>query len=254
MLSKTELISFYQARGLPADLTSLFKPEFKFFQVSISGGASAFETWQSFRALYSETGYWPLLLGRGFEQSEFPVQVQDIDATLSEVAELTEKQFLKEGWGSLPEPDEGQDEWEEMFEDMGMPAPEAQPVERLSIPFELMTGKAKEHLVMALLPLKEPWQLGALLQIGGWNACPEPKWQVALHRYWFEKHGAEAVSYDGAVLEMSVTQPPEDEAASLHLAREQYLYCPDIVDQGTMTLNNLSKTLLKGSIWYFWWD
>jgi hypothetical protein len=38
------------------------------------------------------------------------------------------------------------------------------------------------------------------------------------------------------------------------LAREQYLYCSDIVWQGVGSVSNLSKTLLNSNYWYFWWD
>jgi hypothetical protein len=38
------------------------------------------------------------------------------------------------------------------------------------------------------------------------------------------------------------------------LAREQYLYCGDIVDQGTGTLSRLATALMADDWWYFWWD
>ena len=38
------------------------------------------------------------------------------------------------------------------------------------------------------------------------------------------------------------------------LAREQFVYCPDIVYQGTGTLAGLAAALLEGTTWYFWWD
>jgi hypothetical protein len=38
------------------------------------------------------------------------------------------------------------------------------------------------------------------------------------------------------------------------LAHEQYGYCTYIVDQGTETISNLDATLLKSTVWLFWWD
>jgi hypothetical protein len=38
------------------------------------------------------------------------------------------------------------------------------------------------------------------------------------------------------------------------LARDQYLYCEDNVEQWTRTLEALAARLLRGEAWYFWWD
>ena len=37
------------------------------------------------------------------------------------------------------------------------------------------------------------------------------------------------------------------------LARRMYQFCPDIVDQGVGSVNQLAQELTKGSL-YFWWD
>jgi len=49
------------------------------------------------------------------------------------------------------------------------------------------------------------------------------------------------------------SRPPTREAA-LELAREQYVYCSDIVDQGVQTLSALAAVLMQSAWWYFWWD
>jgi hypothetical protein len=41
---------------------------------------------------------------------------------------------------------------------------------------------------------------------------------------------------------------------ALDLAREQYLYCADIVDQGTGSLSLLAANLMVDPWWFFWWD
>jgi hypothetical protein len=56
------------------------------------------------------------------------------------------------------------------------------------------------------------------------------------------------------VLEAHVSRPPTAFDAALELAREQYAYCPDIVDQGAMTVERLAQTLENETLWYFWWD
>lgn len=38
------------------------------------------------------------------------------------------------------------------------------------------------------------------------------------------------------------------------VAKEQYGFCNDTVDQGTGTIKSLAETLVDSKIWYFWWD
>jgi hypothetical protein len=40
----------------------------------------------------------------------------------------------------------------------------------------------------------------------------------------------------------------------MELAQEQYDFCPDIVLQGTGTLEPLAATLMASDWWFFWWD
>jgi hypothetical protein len=77
---------------------------------------------------------------------------------------------------------------------------------------------------------------------------------VAFLKRWHEAWGAEVVGIAGDVVEMEVARPPKDRAAALALAREQFLYCADIVHQGVGSLEALGAILLGGKVWYFWWD
>jgi hypothetical protein len=38
------------------------------------------------------------------------------------------------------------------------------------------------------------------------------------------------------------------------VAREQYAYCPDIVDQGVGSIGELAAEHVCSPSWYFWWD
>ncbi len=40
---------------------------------------------------------------------------------------------------------------------------------------------------------------------------------------------------------------------ALKLAREQYLYCGDIVSQGVGSIAGLAAILEVSTHWYFWW-
>lgn len=71
---------------------------------------------------------------------------------------------------------------------------------------------------------------------------------------WQERFGAEVVCMSGDVLELRVLLPPNDQTSALALAREHYVYCPDIVVQGTQTLEALAAERLRATTWFFWWD
>jgi hypothetical protein len=38
------------------------------------------------------------------------------------------------------------------------------------------------------------------------------------------------------------------------IALQQFAYCPDIVLQGTETIDRLAAGLLEARYWFFWWD
>ena len=44
--------------------------------------------------------------------------------------------------------------------------------------------------------------------------------------------------------------------SALQLAKEQYAFCADIVEQGApgMTVGKLVADLKNATVWYFWWD
>lgn len=126
--------------------------------------------------------------------------------------------------------------------------------EGLSVPFEVVSRKPHEEVLIARIPTPYSWEIPAYLKAGGWNDCPEAAVQVAVSKYWHGLYAAELACMSGDVAEYLVAKPPTDRASADALAREQYLYCGDIVWQGVGTVPNLSKTLLGSRYWYFWWD
>jgi hypothetical protein len=110
------------------------------------------------------------------------------------------------------------------------------------------------EIYIALLPTREAWQAGAYTRFGGWNECPAAEVQVAFAKRWFRLHGASVVANTADVLEFRVERPISSRDEALAMAREQYLFCEDIVEQGVGTLDALAATLLDATVWYFWWD
>jgi hypothetical protein len=58
----------------------------------------------------------------------------------------------------------------------------------------------------------------------------------------------------GDVVEMAVARPPRTRDEAIALAKEQYAYSPDIVDQGTETIDVLAAEIIGQPRWFFWWD
>lgn len=119
--------------------------------------------------------------------------------------------------------------------------------------WEYGTGMTSKT-ILALIPVGYPWEVFAWLPFGGWNECPDTLDLMSAGKYWYEQYGAipAAVSHDE--LEFVLPRPLTEEEAE-KAAREQYLFCPDIVDQnGDGTIGYLQDILEHSIGWYFWWD
>jgi hypothetical protein len=110
------------------------------------------------------------------------------------------------------------------------------------------------QIVIALCPTSDPADIAAHLKFGGFNDCPAPEVHVAFARRWAERYAAHSVVCTADVLEFRIGRPVATRKDAMRLAMEQYTYCPDIVDQGTETIERLAATLLGGTAWFFWWD
>ena len=119
---------------------------------------------------------------------------------------------------------------------------------------DVLSGKVLPKVLSTELKVEASWHIPAYFKLGGWNECPEAAIQCALWRYWQEKHGAHIVGVAHDVVEAYVQHPPSDRQSAMALAREHYLYCSDIVEQGTETIAQLASVLINHRVWYFWWD
>lgn len=119
---------------------------------------------------------------------------------------------------------------------------------------ELATGRPKAAVFIARIPTPHAWEIPAYLHFGDWNDCPAPETQVAVLRRWHGTYGTEIYALTGDTLECLAPRPPSDRDAALVLAREHFLFCGDIVHQGTGSLEVLAAALLGADTWFFWWD
>ncbi len=110
-------------------------------------------------------------------------------------------------------------------------------------------------LILAKIPVKNPWEIFAYLPFGNWNECPDTPELMAAAKYWFQQHGAIPAAMSHDELEFLLPAPVPEKKA-MEVATEQYGFCPDIVDQEQEdpTVGNLADVLRQSTVWYFWWD
>lgn len=122
------------------------------------------------------------------------------------------------------------------------------------VTLDLRTGKPLETVVIVLVPTQDWTTIPAYLRWGGWNANPPPEFHIAALRSWRDRYGAELVGLGFDTMNIRVENRPETRDEALALAREQYAYCSDLVDQGYGTVSRLAASLKSDSWWWFWWD
>ena len=110
-------------------------------------------------------------------------------------------------------------------------------------------------LILAKIPVKNPWEIFAYLPFGNWNDCPDTPDLMAAAKYWFERYGAVPGAMSHDELEFLLPAPvPEKQA--MDTAVELYGFCPDVIDQGPedATVGALADVLRQSTVWYLWWD
>ena len=110
-------------------------------------------------------------------------------------------------------------------------------------------------LILAKIPVKNPWEIFAWLPFGNWNECPDTPELMAAAKYWFEQYGAAPAAMTHDELEFDLPAPVPQERA-MEAAVELYGFCPDVIDQGPedATVGALADVLRQSTVWYFWWD
>jgi hypothetical protein len=229
------------------------------YEVVVVHGARAWEEWSRLRELGRG---WPIILGGeedfvrvaegvvGYEND--PVGVRPIADVLAAASSLEhpasllqsiQEQYAQYG-DAPPEADIG--EWPADASHMGAGG--------LTVPVDILSGRPFERVYIAILPTQDPTEVPAYLRWGGWNECPFPEQHVAAFRSWRDRYGVVPVAMSGDVLNLRAMSRPTTREEALGLAREQYAYCGDIIDQGVSTLSNLAAVLMNEDWWYFWWD
>jgi hypothetical protein len=114
---------------------------------------------------------------------------------------------------------------------------------------------ASRDTVIGLIEARHGYEVPGLLS---WNGAANYDFDAALHvavlRSWQERYGAELVALTVDQIELLVARPPQDLATIAQVAVEMYGYCPDLVVQGTDTVDALANEYVPRRCWSFWWD
>jgi hypothetical protein len=124
----------------------------------------------------------------------------------------------------------------------------------LSVANDIRTGRPLQKVLIGLAPTDDWTTIPAILRWGGWNGCPAAEYHVAAMRNWRDRYGAELIGMNFDTINLRVAVRPKTREEALALARDQYVYCADIIDQGVGTYSALAAALMASDWWYFWWD
>ena len=108
-------------------------------------------------------------------------------------------------------------------------------------------------LILAKIPVKNPWEIFAYLPFGNWNDCPDTPDLMAAAKYWFEQYGAVPAAMSHDELEFLLPAPVPKEKA-VDVAVELYGFCPDLDQNEDGSIGSLADALWQSTVWYFWWD
>lgn len=114
----------------------------------------------------------------------------------------------------------------------------------------LLDGYIQGTVLLAEVPVSEPWQVFAYIPYGGWNKCPSPEVHMAVAKYWYERYGAEIMCIAQSLI-FHVQQPVIADAMAL--AEEQFAYSADVL-QDYGNLATLAEMNRKSTMWNIFWD
>lgn len=115
-----------------------------------------------------------------------------------------------------------------------------------------MQFRPEVHIVF--VPARDAAEIPAYLGLGGWNACPPAENMVAALRQWNKDYGAELVAVSRDTMELRVARRPATREEAFKLARQQAMFCSDVVEDPDDMLEELAASLMISDWWLFWWD
>lgn len=220
-------------------------------------GAEAIVTWRRLRELSTRLGAWPVLVGAPTEVDELTelagtLSDNQVERTIREGVALDTDAWLASRRASDRETYEPPRDGAAR---RGLTAAtRPKPNQSFTIHTDILSGKVLRTVAIVLVPTSRSWEVPAFVAYGGWNDCPETVAHVGLLKRWHDTNGAELVGLGRDTVELGVSHPITTREEALARADEQFVFCYDIVHQGTGTLDRLADEISGASVWYFWWD
>jgi hypothetical protein len=220
----------------------------------MTDGASAVELWRRLRLAAGEIGYWPVILGsdQDLDQHNESFRMISEESGRGSAMDIIAAGMKVDVTAWLTQ--------RAAADDRAAPPPAGEwpqgdlATHHFTLPVDPEHSAPLSRVYIGLVPTVIGWQVPAYLRFGGWNDCPAPEHHVAMLKTWRHAYGAEIVGLGGEVLEMSVARPPEDRNSAMRLAREQFVYCPDLIRRGVGSLETRAAMLLRATAWSFWWE
>lgn len=224
-------------------------------------GAQALTAWEKLKA--SGRG-WPVIIGGDNDLERIADQFTIADPSVSGVAvpgvEMRSPKDILVAAANLTFPND-LTKWPGAYRADDLRAPMGKWPSKIdtgppgpSVATDIVSGKFHDRVHILLIPTKFGWEVPAYLRWGDWNACPPPEYHVAALRSWNRDFAADLVGMNGDTINLQAANRPTTRETATKLAREQYAYCPDIIDQGVGTISALAATLMASEWWYLWWD
>jgi hypothetical protein len=107
------------------------------------------------------------------------------------------------------------------------------------------------HDRVAVLRSRDPFDALRTMATNGTNYEIDTDSIITRLREWDRRYGLRIV---GAGLDWTEAELVRDPRDWLAFAREVYEFCPDVVDQGTETVEALAEEIKKSRTVYLWWD
>lgn len=104
---------------------------------------------------------------------------------------------------------------------------------------------------IAILKSDDEFYYLSVVQTNGNNYGISHSQVVERYRQWKEKYGLILIGAGNDWLDAKFRNPPDDWLA---FAREVYEFCPDVVNQGTESIDSLAEEMRRSNSVYLWWD
>lgn len=118
---------------------------------------------------------------------------------------------------------------------------------------EFSENPPAKQVMLAKIPVQNPWEVFAWLPMGNWNCAPGPLEMMAVAKSWYERFGAVPAAVSGDEVEFYMDTPAgrgRTKAELETLAFEHYAFAPDTWESELIDTSYLKKC----RYWYFWWD